>query len=316
MKHLACMLLAILFAPLTIADERYSHWTQGTSLENCRDCKSTAFHENVRKRYSNQSRSHTNYAGAVGYVVVKLREYGGLVRKGRIVLMGTGRLARTDSHVIYNEREEFHASDDGKMYFEPMLHPGEENLVEIDLESVETGSKYTAPMSKNRLDWANVFLKEDVIRKFKSEKIFALLWYKNITHGLFQDDDFRKATKYVQSENARLLLADYCPKVDRKPTDFYKLDSINGISFANCPKHQTRRGSSGSPTIVTRLTGLYFGNQIITNENEIPEGGPTGSGRLSTIPQSFLGLTPESKRSLNRMYAEDLRSRGVVIVID
>ena len=282
-------------------------WLNGTILEGCQYCATDAFHAE-RKKIANQVSLRNDLASAMGYVVTIDR--GIPFVWGRAALVGTGNIIRTDAHVLFHDSGELRFD---KVYFEPMQHRGESNLIEIDLSSVQYGGVVGSLQTDVRHDWAIARLREDVIEKFNGDRVFAFLWNYRLTHNEMVRDDYMRATAYVLSHDVTLGIYDSCQKVtDDQPSNY--AFGVEEIFFIRCPTEYTQVGSSGSAVAIGSVSDTWsLGGQIIaTGMRQLSQLGPTGSGQSPRLEhQMFLGNPPMMRQTLNWFYLQELARRGL-----
>jgi hypothetical protein len=309
-RFLSLLFVLTLVTPPAWAVDKHGNWTNSGILKNCDYCRTEEFHQ-VRKKLAQQNGELYNAAAAAGYVVLKRKKSrGGFATAGRMVLMGTGRMATTDAHILFKKDGNLREGDDGKLYFTPMLHS--EVLIEIDLSSIEAGVTTNISIVRNsKNDWANVYLKRDVFEVVNDDRLYALLWNHQLDHSAFNSDEYRADMNYIFSPENTLSVSENCSKVFDDHPDNYYFDSEQ-IFLVNCPYEISRKGASGSTFILNWSDGSkYFVGQIVSKESEVVADGPKGDGRKRIAPQIVTGLPPKRLESLNRMYIQELARRGI-----
>jgi len=287
-----------------------TQWLEGTVLADCQYCKTDAFSAE-RRKLANQLGPPRDPASGMGYVVTLDRD--GPFVWGRAALVGTGDLIRTDAHVLFADTGEFKAPD-GKVYFEPMSHPGVGNLIEIDLSSVRRGGAVSPLQIDVKYDWAIARLREDAIEKFKGDRVFAFLWDIRVTHDEIVRSDYMSASALVPDPESAFAIDESCQSVTEDHPSRYAF-GVDEVFFIRCPADYLRAGSSGSALVILSPEGTWnLGGQLIgggmSRLVRVGRSKDAGLGR-PLGHQIFLGNVPMLRQALNVMYLQELIRRGM-----
>jgi hypothetical protein len=297
-------LVAVLF--VASAHAAPTEWLEGTVLADCRYCKTDAFGAE-RRQVANQSGPAHDPSSGMGYVVTLDGE-----RRfvwGRAALIGTGSLIRTDAHVLYADTGRLKNAA-GTVYFEPMRHEGVDNLIEIDLSSVQRGGAVGPLETDVKNDWAIARLKEDAIAKFAGDRVFAFLWDLRATHDQMVKHDYLRASVLVLSHEHTLDIHRSCQSVTDDHPSLYAF-GVEEIMFIRCPSEHLQAGSSGSTLAIPSTDGTWnLGGQVIARgigQTEASE----GTGPSAWAQQLLLGNVPEFKQTVAIVYLQELIRRGM-----
>lgn len=319
-------------AAVTLTAQSHSEWVEDTFLENHLFFTTEEFHQ-LRRQLSNQWYDYDDDAaiaefrardlrGAIGWIVARHnKRESGVAVYGVAALLGTDTLGRTASRVFNKEDKDTGSrvvayTDDGRFYFVSALvedHTDERYWVELDMNSVEYGA--TDWYSKgDRFDWAQFKLKERVSEKVAplgiARNIWALLWSFEMTHDRFQNSQIQEASNYIHHSGIYSFgPGGACSPTDTyHPSDAYEPGQEKGILFLECPLDSVSPGSYGSPVSMSRRGVRYFGMHLSDDGREEITDENGEKVQVKTEPSAFLALTPESKRSLNRLFLKELRS--------
>jgi hypothetical protein len=301
--------LVTLVAALFIASAHAAptEWLDGTVLADCRYCKTAAF-DAERRKVANQAGPEHDPSSGMGYIVTMDEERRFIW--GRAALIGTGSLIRTDAHVLYADTGRLKNAA-GTVYFEPMRHEGVNNLIEIDLSSVQRGGAVGPLETDVKNDWAIARLKEDAIAKFAGDRVFAFLWDLRATHDEMAKHDYMRASVLVLSHEHALDIRQSCQRVTDDHPSRYAF-GVEEVLFIRCPAEHLQAGSSGSTLAIPSPDGTWnLGGQIIAG-GIADEGASEGTRlRPSAQTQLLLGNVPEFKQTVAIVYLQELIRRGM-----
>lgn len=301
-----------LVAALTIAAAHAepNDWLAGTVLADCAYCKTAEFAAE-RKQIANQAGPVHDAAAGAGYIVTI--DAAGRFVWGRAALVGTGNLIRTDAHVLFEDTGVFKTRD-GKIYFQPMLHDGPGDLIEIERFSIQRGGALSALEADLKNDWAIARLREDAIEKFDGDRVFAFLWDRRVTRDEILEHETMAASALVLSREQTFAVEQSC----RSATDDHPARYAFGVEeifFLRCPSEYLQVGSSGSALAIRSNDGIWsLGGQIVAGESgahvrTVASEGAASSKALGQ--QLFLGNVPELQRALALAYLQELIRRGM-----
>jgi hypothetical protein len=286
-----------------------TEWLEGTVLAECQYCKTDAFRAE-RRSIANQAGPRHDAASGMGYVVTM--DGNGPYVWGRAALVGTGNLIRTDAHVLFTDTGLFKTTD-GKVYFEPMHHGGESNLIEIDLSSIKRGGPAGPLETDVKNDWAIARLREDAIEKFDGDRVFAFLWDVRVTHDEIVKPDYVRSSALVLSPTHTLAIHESCRTVtDDHPSRYWF--GVEEVFFLRCPSEHLQPGSSGSALAIASPDDTWsLGGQIVAGEmsERVREAASEGTGSSTLGQQLLLGNVPKLRQTLTIVYLQELIRRGM-----
>jgi hypothetical protein len=284
-------------------------WLEGTVLADCEHCKTDAFREQ-RRTIANQLGPKRDPASGMGYVVT-IDDDGRFVW-GRAALVGTGNLIRTDAHVLFDDTGAL-KNPDGKVFFEHMYHGAVDDLIEIDLSSVQRGAAVSPLLTDVKHDWAIARLREDAIEKFNGDRVFAFFWDFRMTSGDIAREDVVRSSTLVVSRERAFALAESCNSATSDDASSHAF-GVAEIVFIHCPAEHLQVGSSGSVLAVVSPDEVWsIGGQIVAGGISQRVEAVTERFGPSRVPgpQLVLGNVPRLKQTLAIAYLQELVSRGI-----
>jgi hypothetical protein len=301
------LLLCVVFAASARAEP--TDWLEGTVLAGCEYCKTDAFRAE-RRTIANQLGPKRDPASGMGYVVT-IDDDGRFVW-GRAALVGTGNLLRTDAHVLFEDTGEL-KNPDGKVFFEHMYHGAVDDLIEIDLSSVQRGAAVSPLLRDVEHDWAIARLREDAIEKFNGDRVFAFLWDFRMTSDEIVREDVVRSSVLVVSREHTFAFEESCRSAADDDASGHAF-GVAEIFFMQCPAEHLQVGSSGSVLAIVSADEVWsIGGQIVAGG--ISERAEAVTERIGPSrvpgPQLVLGNVPQLEQALAIAYLQELVSRGI-----